>query len=608
MAVRVVKNTFPALVIMWMIFFIEQMISRIEYTGYGAAYFFQQLKVFASYTVLGMIIGGIGAGILAKKRKKYSNYFESEQDRYYKYFLKNSGISLMAIFSLTVRELINHPLLYSRSLLNPSFWFSGVFVFLKDNFSPLYFTIFFIIILAMCVHNLMYNLSIYHGAKRVSLYSATILSGILLLFNFGYLNAFEVKGEKNIILIGVEDLSASNLTNRKISDMQAIKMLKKRSYTFSNCYGVSNDPRVNLLSVLTSVHPEKGGYLGGYRTYGLENRTVFSILERQGYRTGMFSDREFYFFKMNDKNNYLAEYPTNKELIKSEVLLSHMIMPVVFNNRFLIKYFPEILLLEQYRDKSYLKGRIAEMIDGKEKFMFLYTITCKNDGLPFPYYRTSNFESGENAFLNYLNDELSFIYDELKDCGKLEDTVICLFGLPGGSEGLKAADLRLPLIIGSDDFDMDRIVKNNYSTLDILPTVLDAAGIKASSGNPFDGVSFFHPEFVQQEIIVTDASVISSKKDIYFKDKKGYVSKNSAAEREIYPMIKRALIRGDYKLDITPGASEVSYNLFDISGDREEKEDLKGKEISLFKKMKSLYEEKISEDLDLLLMNGYVLK
>jgi len=607
MAVRVVKNTFPATVIVWIIFFFELTVSDIDYTGFEDVYFFQQVKAFVSYTILGMMIGGIGAGILAKKKKKYSNYFESIQDRYYKYFLRNSGISLIAFFSLIVRELINHPFLYRHSLLNSSFWFSGVFVFLRDNFSPLYFTVFFVIILSMCVHNLIYNLSIYHGAKRVSLYSITILSGIFLLFNFGYLNALEVKQKKNIILIGVEDLSFSNLADRKISDLPALKTLKKRSYTFLNCFNISNDPRVNLLSVLTSVHPEAGEYLGGYRSYGLENRTVFSTLEKQGYRTGMFADKEFYFFKMNDRNNYLSEYPTNKELLKSKVLFSHMIMPVVYNNRFLIKYFPEILLLDQYRDKTYLKSRISKIIKGKKNFMFLYTMTGKKDHLPFPYYRTSDFENEEAAFLNYLNDELSNIYDDLKDSGKLDETVICLFGLSSRFEGLNSSDIRIPLIISSNDFDFDRIVKNNYSTLDVLPTVLDAAGIK-DMGYTSGGVSFFHPEFVQHDIVITDVSKLDFTDEIYFKDKKGYVSKNSAAEREIYPMVKRALIRGDYKLDVIPGKKEVSYSLFDIAKDPAENEDLTGREPYLTKRLKAIFEEKMNKDFNFRLMNGYVLK
>lgn len=607
MAVRVVKNTLPALVMVWAIYFLELLFSDIEYSGFGTDYFLQQLRVFFSYTVLGLITGGIGAGILARKRKKYSNYFESEQDRYYRYFLKNSLLSAVALFSLTVRELINHPLLYSRSLLKPSFWFSGVFGFLKDKFSPLYFTVFFIIILAMCIHNLMYNLSIYHGAKRVSLYSVTILSGFFLLFNFGYLNAFEAKGEKNIILIGVEDLRASNLTDRKISDKPALKMLKKRSYIFSNCFSVSNEPRVNLLSTLTSINPEKGEYLGGYRSYGLEDRTIFSILADNGYRTGVYSDRKFTFSRINDENDYLVKYPTSKELVRSKVLLSHMIMPVIYNNRFLVKYFSEALLLDQYRDKTYLKSRIRKMISGKDKFMFLYTMTDHKDYLPFPYYRTENFQSEEDAFLNYLNDEISSIYEDLRKNGKLESTVICLFGISGGNGGLKASDLRMPLIISSDDFDLDRVVKNNYSSLDILPTVLDAAGIKPA-GRSFDGISFFNPEFVKQDIIVTDASLIKNDPGIYFRNEDGFVSKNTAAEREIYPLVKRALIRGDHKLDIIPGESDVEYRLYDISGDRDEKNDLIDIETSLAQKMRIVYEEKIIKDLNYRLMNGYVLK
>ncbi len=604
---RILKNTLPALVIVWGIYLSGLIASDIEHEGSSGVYYLQQLTVFISYTMLGLVIGGIGAGILAKKKKKYSFYFESEQDKYYKYFLKNAGISLIALFSLTARELINHPMLYEPTLLNRSFWFDWIFMFLKDKFSPLYFTVFFIIIIGMSVHNLLYNLSIYHGVKRIFSYSFSVIAGIWLIFNFGYLNALDIDEEKNIIFIGVENLGSRNLTDKKIAEMPALKELTGHSYRFSNCFSVSNDPRVSLLSVLTSLHPEKGNYLGGYRSYGLEDRTVLSLLSEHGYKTGIFSDREFAFSRFNDKSEYLIKYPTNKELLKAKVLLSHFLMPVMYNSKNMIKLFPEALILDEYRDKTYLKGKVSELISQKKKFMFLYTISDRRDYLPFPFYRTSRFDNEENAFLNYLNDEVNNIFRRLKVSGKLGNTVICLFGLPEYSSSLKASDYKIPFIISYQGFEFERKVKNDYSSLDILPSVLDAAGltdlIKVS-----DGVSFFDPEFVRQDIIITDVTRIRENENIFFRNDEGYVSKDMCAEREEYPFIRRAVIRGDYKLNVIPGQEGVDYELYDISRDPEETDNIINSNSSLARRMKNIFEEKLNKDFNLRMINGYALK
>ncbi|MCG2759833.1 MAG: sulfatase-like hydrolase/transferase [Candidatus Delongbacteria bacterium] len=592
---------------MWVIFFIEMGISDFGVSD-NSSYYYQQLKIFISYTVLGLIIGGLSAGILAKKKKKYSYFFENDLKKYSKYFLKNFSLSLTALFSLVSREVINHPLLYKYSLLSDSFLFNGLFNFIKNEFSPLYFSIFFMIIIVMSIHNLIYNLSIYQGTKRIIGYLGAIIFSIILIFNFGFLNALEKKAEKNIILIGVENLKNYHLSDRKTNDKPALKELKSHSYDFVNCFSVAKDPRVSLLSVLTSIHPEKGEYLGGYRSYGLEGGTVFSILNKNNFRTGIFSDRKFAFNRFDEKNEYLVKYPTKNESLKAKIILSHFMMPIVFNNTYSIKVFSEALLLSEYRDKSYLKGKIAELISGSPTpFMFLYTISDYRDYLPFPYYRISESEDKDAAFLTYLNDEINEIYKVLKKYGKLDDTVICLFGLPEHTDGLGAGGFKIPFLISSKEFEIDRKVKNDYSSLDILPTVLDAAGFDIAPLN-LDGISFFDPEFKKQDIILTDVSVIKNQDIMYFENNEGYISKNIAIEREVYPMVSHSIIRGDYKLNIIPSDNGITYELFDISKDYEEKDNIINLNSSVAKKMKDIYEEKMNKEFNFKTVNGYVLK
>jgi hypothetical protein len=137
--------------------------------------------------------------------------------------------------------------------------------------------------------------------------------------------------------------------------------------------------------------------------------------------------------------------------------------------------------------------------------------------------------------------------------------------------------------------------------------VLDAAGIEIQRSR-IDGISFFDPEFVRQDIIITDVTPARLNSGIFFRNEEGYVSKNVAAEKEIYPFISRGLIRGDYKLSVIPGPDGVKYELYDIAGDPGEKEDLFSSNSSLAGKMKAIYEEKLNKEFNFRLINGYALK
>jgi hypothetical protein len=608
MIYRTLRNTFPALFIVWVIFIIEIFLFDAGGNYDPDAIVRQRLKIFAAYTVLGLIIGGLSAGIIARKKKKYAYFFENDLKKYSKYFIKNSVLSSLAIFALVSREIINHPLLFENSLLSPGFFLSPFFGFIRDKFSPLYFTVFFALIIAMSIHNLIYNLSVYQGAKRIIGYISAVILSVFLVFNFGYLNAAEKKEGKNIILIGVENLKNHHISDRKIKTYPALSKLKSRSYEFVNCFSPVTDPRASLLSVLTSVHPEKGGFLSGYRSYGLENRTVFAELEGMGYKTAVFSDRKFAFSRFDEKAEYLVKYPTNKERLKARVAGSHFLLPVVYNNRYSIKLFSEILLLPGYRDKSYLKHKISEIIsDYSSPFMFLYTISDFGKYLPFPYYRMHAEKGGEQAFMTYLDDEIAYIQKMLERSSASENTVICLFGIPSENDGLQAKNYRMPFLVSSAGFDSDRQVKNDYSALDIIPTALDAAGVDISRSG-FEGMSFFDPEFVKQDIILTDVSSLKSNPHLFSKNDEGYVSKNITLERELYPLFPRALIRGDYKLNMNPSETGIKYELFDISKDHGEVNEIYAQNSVLAGKMVKIYEEKMNKEFNFKIVNGFVLK
>lgn len=607
MIFKVFRNTLPALFIVWAIFISEYLMAD---TGdvRNSVYYLQQLKIFISYSILGLIIGGLSGGILAVKKKKYAYSFENDIKKYSKYFLKNFGISFLTLFALVSREVINNPLLYKSTLLNSTFWLSGLFCFIRDKFSPLYFTVFFIIIIVMSIHNLARTLSIYHGTKRAAGYFSALLFSVLLIFNYGFLNASEITGGKNIIFIGVENLTRENMTGKNIKEKQSLKELKGHSYDFENCFTSVKDPKTVLLSVLTSVYPEKGRYSDGLISLHPENKTVFSVLKDNGYNTCNISDVKFRYDRSVATGGYDdVLFATNDNLLKAEIMLSHVLSSVVFNNSSRALLFPEFRLVSEYRDRTGTRDNLAQIIRQKDKnFLIFLTIPDYRDHLPFPYYRLAA-ENEEEAYLNFLNDEVNSIFDELKKSGRMKETIICLFGIPDEKKGLISKNFRIPLYISSENYEMERKVKNNYTTLDILPTVLDAAGFDLSKYS-FEGRSFFDPEFIKQDVHLTDFSLIAKNSSVKFTNAEGYRSKNLNIENEIFPLVPRSLIMSEMKLNVLPDTAGVKYELYDMIKDPDEKLNLIDLNPASAKKMKDAFELKMRKDMNYRLINGYVLR
>ena len=606
MIFRIFKNTFPALFIVWVIFFLELMFYDTEVMR-DAVYFFEQTKIFISYTLLGLIIGGLSAGIFAKKRKKYSYTFENDIKKYSKYFLKNFGISFLALLALTLRELINNPLLFKDTLLNNSFWLSGLFAFIRDKFSPLYFTFFFTIIIIMSIHNLVKNLSIYHGTNRALAYFAAVILSVLFIFNYGFLNASVSSGIKNIVFIGVENMERSYLSAGNIKDRHALKELKSHSYDFENCFTQVLDPKAVLLSVLTSMSPEKWEFSDGLLSLNSRDKTVFQLLNGKGTDAVDYSDVRFRFERTEGEGGGSPSFTAAENILKSKVLLSHFLSPVIYNNSLRESAFPEARLISGYRDRTCLKRQISQTTEGNDdNFILYYTIPDYRDYLPYPYYRLAD-EKPEEAYFNYLNDEINMIYNELKNNRMNDKVIICLFGIPKAREGLRADLYKIPLYISSRQFEIERKVKNRYTTLDVLPTVLDAAGYDLKKFS-FEGKSFFDPEFIRQEILLTDISPVRKKDDIRFVNKDGYTSRNSELINEMHPIFSRALIVSEMKLNAFPDSSGVKYELFDIGKDPEEKNDLSTTNPSAAKSMKSALEARMRKIYNYRVVNGHFLK
>lgn len=121
-------------------------------------------------------------------------------------------------------------------------------------------------------------------------------------------------------------------------------------------------------------------------------------------------------------------------------------------------------------------------------------------GVDFPYNENLDFNQFQRNYYETLmsvDDSVGRIRKYLKDHHLAKNTVVMLMGDNGfmfGEHGLidkrnaYEESIRIPLIAEGPGFDKGRVVKDVVANIDIAPTILDIAHVKAPSN--YDGSSF----------------------------------------------------------------------------------------------------------------------
>jgi len=102
------------------------------------------------------------------------------------------------------------------------------------------------------------------------------------------------------------------------------------------------------------------------------------------------------------------------------------------------------------------------------------------------------------AAISYVDEQFGLILETLREAGLDQDTVIVLCGDHGemlGERGLWykmnffEGGARVPLVIHAPPILTPRVVNQSVSNMDLLPTLLDLAGLEPGDAAPLDGRS-----------------------------------------------------------------------------------------------------------------------
>jgi len=257
------------------------------------------------------------------------------------------------------------------------------------------------------------------------------------------------------------------------------------------------------------------------------------------------------------------------------------------------------------------------VIEGDNNFIIFNLISKKTKYLSYPFLKDESYiKDREFAFAKYIDDELTSLMQILENKNLLDKTIIVLCGLPINNSNIDYNSLKMPLLIYSNEIKKEKVIKNRYSHIDIMPSLIKLA-LDEDGKFHCDGKSIFDTDYILKDIIIEENRNIffnrirNISQDLYINKirRHNQIIENSFEEQNIKSILsKKSYIRGDYKLNIIPLSNRIEYSLYDIEKDPMETIDIKDEINDIFLKMIDNYNEKNEKIFGSKIINGYLVK
>jgi len=416
-----------------------------------------------------------------------------------------------------------------------------------------------------------------------------ILGSLMVLLPF--LLSAQADNLPNIVVIltddqGYADISYNPLHPQEVSTPNMEKLAREGVF-FTQGYisgNVCSPTRAGLM--LGKYQQRVGVYTAGEGGSGfsLEEKIFPRYLQEAGYVTGAFGKwhmgltpaynpvkrgfDEFYGFMGRGAHDYYRLADPERPMYRNDKVIS---------------------------DSGYLTTRLTEeAVDfihrHKSETFFLYlAYNAVHAPKQAPAEDIKRFDTGDPdrdilmAMLKHLDDGVGNVIAALKKEGVWDNTLLFFLTDNGGSKAMHAVNtplrawkqwnyeggIRTPFVVSwPERFSGGREIHTPVISLDILPTVLDAAGIKASRDYDFDGKSIL--------------PVLTGKKDVLHENL--FWSEGGRTG-------EWAVRSGDWKLVV----HKAKVELFDLKNDVSESTDLSAQHPDIVKKLSALYDTWLDE-------------
>ena len=327
-------------------------------------------------------------------------------------------------------------------------------------------------------------------------YSIPMKPVSLLLFFLALTSALSGTERLNALLITADDLGIQlSCYGDPIANTPHIDALAARSTRFETAYVSQASCSPSRSTMFTGLYPHGNGHYGlananvGFRVHEeLIDNLLPNVLKRAGYRTGIIGKLHFdpekrFDFDLNTKEGFgqrdvLKQLQFAREFLEADseepwFLMLNLFDPHVQRDR----------LPDGSRSPQYLPNQVQGI---PETLLSAHDVPAWPwQGIDTPEQRTKI--AGYYNCVHRIDVAIGKLMEILKETGHDENTLIIFLGDHGppftrGKTSCYEAGLRVPFIVNwpgvSKPCASDRLV----GSIDIYPTILDAAGVDAPTG------------------------------------------------------------------------------------------------------------------------------
>lgn len=319
----------------------------------------------------------------------------------------------------------------------------------------------------------------------------------------------DLRGRPNILLIGVDTLRADRLSCYGYSQQTSphIDALAADGVLYRNALAQSSWTRPSFATILTSLYPSSHTAIGKADRLPQGALTLAEVLQAAGYRTAGLVDNIniaplFGFDQGFDTYTYLEpDLPLGASDVSSELALYQ-----AARRAYYMVAGGKVVVQEYYQDAATVtaaaKAWLADHPD-ERFFLFLHYMDPHDPYMEHPYSgvgyaRASDqnpdpslaatFSALYDGEVRYVDTYLGELWAFLQEAGLYDNTLIVLTGDHGEEfqehggwwhgQTLYEEQLRVPLIVKYPGGARAGTVVEEYArTLDVAPTVVDAAGL-----------------------------------------------------------------------------------------------------------------------------------
>jgi arylsulfatase A-like enzyme len=413
--------------------------------------------------------------------------------------------------------------------------------------------------------------------------------------------------QSNIVLVVMDTVRADHMSVYGYARQTTpwLKELAREATLYRRAMAPANFTLPSHASIFTGLYARSHGAIWfpprSSNALPLDGKfeTLAEILRRQGYRTfaavanAVFLRRDYGItqgFELFDVREPAPCVPLSAR---------HGLRPAV--RRALAALAPTYRLDERLRDAAAITGdaiALAQASAGAPFFLFLNYMDAHEPYAPPPpfdtlfsgkrsrltyrdYVRMTNevvggrraireeereqFVARYDGGIAYIDQELRRLADFLKARGLWENTIFVVtsdhgesFGehhFVGHAQSLYQPELHVPLLIRYPGQRAPRVVDTLVSLVDLMPTILEAAGIAVPAG--LHGRSLLEPEQLDGRTVFAEA----------------YTDSELAKLRPRHPDSQYAVFEGGFKLIYSAGGAE---ELYDLASDPQEERNLAG--------------------------------